>query len=46
VYTAIAIALAAVGLLPPMGAALALAASSLVVVVSAMRLSRFSRPSV
>ncbi|KAA1422595.1 HAD family hydrolase [Mumia zhuanghuii] len=41
-YTAGAVAVAAVGLLPPMGASLALAASSLIVLASAARLRRFS----
>ncbi|WP_262852233.1 HAD family hydrolase [Mumia quercus] len=41
-YTAAAVAVAAVGVLPPMGAALALAASSLVVLASAMKLRRFA----
>ncbi|WP_370618358.1 HAD family hydrolase [Mumia qirimensis] len=41
-YTGVAMVAAAVGLLPPMGAALALAASSLVVLASASRLRRFA----
>ncbi|MGH1562141.1 HAD family hydrolase [Mumia sp. DW29H23] len=43
-YTAVAVAVAATGVLPPMGAALALAASSLAVLASATRLRRFEAP--